>query len=243
MFAEFYDSLTDNVEYQKRAEYIVNILKKKHNHEMGQTLDLACGTGTLTILLNKMGVDVYGVDASTEMLSVAFQKALKEDLHMLFVCQKMQNLNLYSKLDTCVCTLDSLNHITDEKQFRKAISKVSDFMNKDGLFLFDVNTVYKHREVLRDNTFVYETDEVFCVWQNTPADNDIIEIDLDFFVKEDDGSYTRFSESFDERAYTLDSIKEALSEAGFELEAVYGDMSYEPPKEDEERIIVVARKV
>jgi 2-polyprenyl-3-methyl-5-hydroxy-6-metoxy-1,4-benzoquinol methylase len=242
MFAEFYDSLTDNVEYKKRADYIVNILEKKHNHNLGLTLDLACGTGTLTILLKEMGVDIYGIDASQDMLSVALQKSAEKGLNILFLCQKMQSLDLYGTIDTCLCTLDSLNHITDYETFKKAIYMVSFFMNKGGYFLFDLNTQYKHQKVLADNTFVYETEDVFCVWQNTLNKNNIVDIDLDFFVN-DNELYRRFSESFKERAYSMEEVKFALESAGFALEGVYGDLSENPPVDNEERIIFIARKV
>lgn len=243
MFAEYYDSLTDNVEYKRRAEYIVNILEKKHNHNLGLMLDLACGTGTLTILLKEMGIDVYGIDSSQEMLSVALQKSAEKGLQILFICQRMQSLDLYGTIDTCVCTLDSLNHITDFDDFKCALYKVSLFMNKGGLFLFDLNTVYKHKNVLADNTFVYETEDVFCVWQNFLGEDNIVDISLDFFANDRNGRYERYSEDFSERAYTLDEVREGLDDAGFSLEAIYGDLSENPPKEDEERIIIVARKI
>ncbi len=242
VFADFYDSLTNNVEYQKRAEYIVNILQNKYKHDLGITLDLACGTGTMTILLKEMGVDVYGIDGSRDMLSIALQKSAEKDLNILFLCQKMQSLDLYGTIDTCICTLDSLNHITDENVFKKAIEKVAFFMNKDGYFLFDLNTIYKHRKILSDNTFVYETDEVYCVWQNTPRENDIVDIDLDFFVKENQ-IYHRFSESFSERAYSLEFVEKVLIECGFEVVGIFGDMTENPPKSNEERIIIIAKKL
>lgn len=241
IFAEFYDSLTDNVQYKIRAEYIVDILEEKHGHSLGLTLDLACGTGTLTVLLKEMGVDVYGVDSSQEMLSAALQKSAAKNLDILFLCQKMQNLDLYGTIDTCICTLDSLNHITDKAEFKKAIYMVSFFMNKGGYFLFDLNTPYKHQKVLSNNTFVYETREVFCVWQNTLGNDNEVAIDLDFFVKSGD-IYRRFSESFSERAYSIDFVREALSDAGLSVQGIYGDLSKNPPSPREERIIVVARK-
>lgn len=241
-FARFYDSLTDNVEYEQRADYIINLLEEKHNHQMGLTLDLACGTGTLTLLLKEKGVDIFGVDGSCDMLSVAQQKSFEKGFNTLFLCQQMDELDLYGTIDTCVCTLDSLNHIIDEKAFEKAIERVSVFMDKGGCFLFDLNTIYKHREVLADNSFVFENDEVFCVWQNTPADNDIVEIDLDFFVRYND-TYKRYSEFFRERAYSLEFVKKTLEKYSFSMEGVYGDLSYSSPKDDEERVIIVARKV
>ena len=217
-FADYYDKLTANAEYQKRADYILEVLKK-HNHTPGLTLDLACGTGSLTLELKKRGVDIYGVDASADMLSVALQKASDADEQILFLRQKMQNLDLYGTIDTCVCTLDSINHITDKSVLQKAFKKVSLFMNKGGIFMFDANTVYKHDHILADNVFVFDTDEVYCVWQNTPLEDNMVEISLDFFIPEGE-NYYRVTENFTEKAYTVEDLTSMLEEAGFSLEAV-----------------------
>ena len=201
-FARFYDGLMQDACYEKRCDYILK-LAESFGHDMGITLDLACGTGTLTRLLKKRGVDVFGIDYSMEMLSEAMQSASEEGLDILFLRQKMQSIDLYGTINTCVCTLDSINHLTK------------------------INTVYKHKNVLADNTFVYENDSVFCVWQNTPEDDNKVKIDLDFF-EEENGVYYRSSESFSERAYTDDEIRKMLTDAGFEVEA-------------EQRAIYVAR--
>lgn len=238
-FARYYDGLMTDAQYSERCAYILELLKR-HNHDPGITLDLACGTGALTRELYKCGVDVYGVDASEEMLTEAVQKNCEEGINILYLCQKMQELDLYGTIDTCVCTLDSINHLTEVEDVAVAFDRVGLFMNKDGLFVFDVNTVYKHREVLADNAFVFENENVFCVWQNMPAGDDITEITLDFF-EEEDGVYYRSGESFCERAYSREVLAELLSRAGFELEAVYGDMSFDEPGEDEQRAVYVAR--
>lgn len=238
-FSQFYDGLMEDANYQQRCDYIIE-LAKRHNHNMGITLDLACGTGTLTCLLAKKGVDVYGVDASSEMLCEAMQKSMEEELNILFLCQKMQELDLYGTINTCVCTLDSINHITDIDDVKKVFDRVGLFMENDGLFIFDVNTVYKHREVLANNTFVFENESVFCVWQNELEENDIVNINLDFF-EEEDGVYYRSSESFSERAYSDKQIREMLNSAGFTVEAVYGDLSFNGVSSDEQRAIYVAR--
>lgn len=240
VFADFYDELTLNVNYEKRAEYILSVLKR-HNHNAGLTLDLACGTGNLTIVLKKLGVDIYGIDGSTEMLSIAQEKYAADDLGILFLCQMMQSIDLYGTIDTCICTLDSLNHMTDINDVKSTFEKVSLFMNKGGIFLFDVNTVYKHREILADNTFVYDTDDVYCVWQNSLKENNVVDIDLTFFIPEGDG-YAREDEHFSERAYTDEQLKSLLTNAGFEVEAVYADMSFDNAGESTERAVYIARK-
>lgn len=238
-FAQFYDGLMEDANYKERCDYILE-LAKRHNHEMGLTLDLACGTGSLTRELCRRDVDVYGIDASSEMLCEAMQKSMEEGLDILFLRQKMQELNLYGTINTCICTLDSINHMTRVEDVRKTFDRVGLFMDNDGLFVFDVNTVYKHQEVLADNTFVLENDKVYCVWQNSLEDECIVNITLDFFEKED-GVYYRSGESFSERAYSDEILCNLLAEAGFEVEAVYGDMSFEKPKTDEQRAIYVAR--
>ena len=238
-FAAFYDELMEEARYSERCGYLLKLLER-HGHPAGLTLDLACGTGSLTIELAKRGVDVYGADGSVDMLSEAMQKSMEEGLQILFLNQRMEELDLYGTIDTCFCTLDSLNHITDIEVLRRAIDRVGLFMNPNGLFVFDVNTVYKHREVLGNNAFILENDRVFCAWQNTLTDNNTVAIDLDFF-EEDNGVYNRYSESFCERAYTDGELSMLLEEAGFAVEAVYGDMTFEPPDPDEQRSVYVAR--
>lgn len=238
-FAQFYDGLTLNAEYSDRADYILKIFDRLE-HNMGLTLDLACGTGSLTAMLAKQGVDIYGIDASQEMLSYATQKSASMGLNILFLCQKMQDIDLYGTIDTCICTLDSINHLTNINDVQKTFDKVSLFMNKGGYFLFDVNTIYKHRKILADNTFVYDTDDVYCVWQNSLKENNIVQIDLDFFTLQGD-KYVRTGESFQERAYSHDELLAMLTQSGFELTAFYGDMTFESPRKDEQRVIYIAK--
>lgn len=239
-FSEYYDSLMKNVGYKSRCKYILDVFKRL-DHDMGLSLDLACGTGSLTVELKKCGVDVYGVDASYDMLSHARQKAIDNELDILFLCQKMQSLDLYGTIDTCICTLDSINHLVNIADVQKTFDRVSLFMNQGGYFLFDVNTVYKHNEVLSNNTFVYDTEEVFCVWQNSLKENNIVNIELDFFEKEDN-VYYRTSEKFSERAYTDEQITTMLNKASFEVVKRYSDMSFDDAKDDDQRVIFVARK-
>lgn len=242
VFAEFYDRLTGNALYKERADYLLEVCEK-FGHDCGITLDLACGTGSLTLELKRRGVDVYGIDGSPEMLSEASMKAFEEELDVLFLCQKMQSIDLYGTIDTCVCTLDSINHLVNPDDVNKTFERVSLFMNKGGLFIFDVNSVYKHQKVLADNVFVFDTDEVYCVWQNTPVDEYVEEIALDFFIPDGQGRYIRESERFKERAYETEALKEMLSAAGFKVEAVFGDMTFEEPDDTEQRLYFVAKKL
>ncbi|MBR5486112.1 MAG: class I SAM-dependent methyltransferase [Oscillospiraceae bacterium] len=240
-FAEFYDGLTQNVSYPKRAAYFHELLKK-FGCESGILLDLACGTGSLSVEMAKLGYDVIGVDGSCEMLSEAMSKKAESGQDVLYLCQQMEELDLYGTINATVCALDSLNHVTDIKTLEKIFERVSLFSEPGAVFVFDVNTVYKHREVLGNNVFVYDTDSVYCVWQNSYSEeNHIVEITLDFFVEED-GAYYRESEFFCERAYTCEEIDELLEKTGFEKLAVYGEDCFDKPAEDAQRLIYAARK-
>ncbi len=242
VFAAFYDGLTRNVDYRQKADYICEIFDK-FGCEPETVLDLACGTGTLTIELKKRGYDIFGADASADMLTMAQEKAYDEQLDIMFIRQKMQSLELWGEIDACVCTLDSLSHLQGERELRTAFERVSRYMSAGGLFVFDVNTPYKHREVLGNNTFVYDTDEVYLVWQNTFRESDCsVKIELDFFEPVG-GKYIRESESFREFAYPTEDIKKMLSDCGFETLAVYDDTTFCQPREDSQRLTVAARKL
>ena len=188
------------------------------------------------------GLDIYGVDGSPEMLSEAMQKAHREGVDILFLCQKMQKIDLYGTIDTVVCSLDSINHLTAMQDVQKTFERVFLFLNPGGYFIFDVNTIYKHREVLGNNTFVYDTQKVYCVWQNSfsPSQNKVT-INLDFF-KRDGNAYYRSQESFSERAYHRRALEAMLEKAGFIPAEVFDELSFEPPKEDSQRLVFAARK-
>ncbi|MBR3094941.1 MAG: methyltransferase domain-containing protein [Clostridia bacterium] len=207
-------------------------------------LDLACGTGTLTALLAQRGYDVIGADASPEMLAVASEKLAAAGADAVLLCQKMEELDLYGTIDAAVCTLDSLNHITDEAAFREALRRAALFMNDGGVFLFDVNTPYKHEHVLGDNTFVYDLDEVFCVWQNAyDPETKTTDVTLDLIVyDEENDCYDRATEQFSERAYDLADIRRWLEENRFEVLCVLDEAGRRPVKDNDERALFVCKK-
>lgn len=243
IFSSVYDILTYNVEYEKAAAKIRSLLSL-NGADGGLLLDLGCGTGTLALLLEKYGYDIIGVDKSEDMLAVANEKKYEENSNALFLCQSMEELDLYGTVDCAVCSLDTINHIDSIDKIREAFKRVSLFMNLGGIFVFDFNTVKKHRETLGDNTFVYDMDEVYCVWQNSFCEADMrTDIDLDFFIKEEDGEgYERYSESFSEYAYDENEILSLLSEAGFTVLECCDDYSDAPVTEATQRITVAARK-
>lgn len=240
-FSRFYDLLTDNVEYKKRADYFCRLLSMCGVNE-GILLDLGCGTGNMSFEMAEKGFDVIGVDSSIGMLGIAQQKMFENGKNILLLNQNMQEIDLYGTVDCAVCVLDGINHLSGSDEVRETFGKVSLFMNKGGAFAFDVNTVYKHKDILADNAFVFEPEGVFCAWQNNynPDDNSV-DITLDFF-EEEDGVYYRSSESFTEKAYELDDLKLWLEEAGFEVVGIYDDMTTDKIKPDSERAVFLAKK-
>lgn len=235
--AEVYDKLTTNVEYEKRAEYIQSLLEK-HGANGGILLDLACGTGTLSKELAKYGYDMILCDLSAEMLAFAREKLP----HSLILCQSMTELDLYGTINHAVCSLDSINHLLKPCDVKAAFSCVSLFMEKGGVFVFDVNTIYKHENILGNNSFVFEKDGVFCVWQNAyKRKSRTVDINIDIFT-EKENKYTRLRESFSERAYSIEDITKWLNETGFDVVGLYDDLKESEPTDTSERVYLAAVK-
>ena len=243
VFSEFYDALTANVSYDTVSQVLSSLLTR-YGKSRGLLLDLACGTGSVSVRLAKKGYEVIGVDLSPEMLSEAQNKAYSAGQNILFLCQNMTALDLYGTVDAAVCTLDGLCHLPDEESVFAALQKVSLFMNPGGVFLFDVNSVYKHRAVLGNNTFVYDTDDVYCVWQNTLLPDGVtVQMDLDFFEPVSDaGDYVRQSERFTERAYPKETLEAMLKKAGFTVLDVFDGYSGKPAHDTSERLLFAVRK-
>lgn len=243
IFSYSYDILTENVEYEKIAHKVCSLLHK-NGVDGGLLLDLGCGTGTLSFLLEKLGYDIIGVDASEDMLMVANEKKYEEESSAMFLCQKAEELDLFGTIDCAVSCLDTINHIDSLEKVEKAFSLVSLFMNMNGIFIFDMNTPYKHEKILGNNTFIYDMDEVYCAWQNTlDKENQRTNIDLDFFIKnEDDECYERYSESFSEYIYNIDDIIDIIKRCGFTLVEMSDDYSENPVNETTERITFVVKK-
>ena len=241
-FARYYDELTANIDYKKRGEYFHSIIKRFKTTKDNILLDLACGTGSISEVMAGLGYDVIGVDYSEEMLGIAMDKKFDSGLDIQYICQDMRELDLYGTVDVTVCALDSINHLAGLDDVKKVFKSVALFSEQDGIFIFDVNTPYKHRVVLANNTFTYETENVYCVWENT-LDPDTLEVRmaLEFFEREENGLYSRSSDSFSEKAYSEEDIERLLRECGFEVLGKYGDDTLEPPKDDSQRIVYAAR--
>ncbi len=242
-FASVYDVFTGEVNYEERAEYILTLLKSNGITE-GAILDVACGTGSLAEQFLKKGFEVVANDISFDMLNIAREKLSAYGDKVLLLCQDMCELDLFGTVDAAVCSLDSVNHLTYEEEVEAAFESIGMFIRPGGLFVFDVNSVYKHRYVLSDKTFVYEDeDDTFLCWQNSECDEeDVVEMYIDIFSKDNDGLYVRQTDYITERAYPEEYLRMALENNGFRVIGVYGDMKTLPPEENEERLYFLAQR-
>jgi len=240
-FASFYDCLTENVDYKAICERFCALFSE-HGNGGNIVLDLACGTGSLSMLLAEKGFDVVATDASEQMLSKAINKGVCFG-NPMFLNQSMQNLDLFGTIDAAVCTLDSINHLKTKSDVEKAFKKVSLFLNPKGLFVFDVNTLYKHSNVLGNNNFVYDFDDVYCVWQNEfHAKSGKVDISLDFFKEQKDGSYLRFSEDFSEYYYDDDFLTELCEKNSMTVLERFDDFTENKANEKSQRVLYLCRK-
>ena len=236
VFARYYDELMQNVEYEEIADKISAWISE-YRPQTKLLVDLACGTGTLASLMSEKGYDVIGIDSSADMLMTARGKCPPE---VLLLCQSMDEIDLYGTIDAVICTLDSINHVTDKDTVGTIFKKVSLFLENNGIFVFDVNTAYKHEHILADSSYIIETENVFCAWQNTYEDG-LVNITLDFF-EEEDGVYYRSSEYFSERAYTDDEIRAMLEEADLEVIDVKDGYSDNEPCDTTQRLVYITKR-
>ena len=243
--AECYDEFTQDVKYIKWADYLTGLFEKFEDeggtHDI---LDLACGTGSLSLILSERGFEVIGTDASEDMLSIAQEKAWESSAKIppMFLCQRMEELDLYGTVDAAVCCLDSLNYLTDVDTLRTAFSRLRYFVRPGGLFIFDVNTDAKFKR-LNGETYLRESDDFFCAWTaEYDEEEKLCNFFYDIFKYCEDDLWERSGEEHTERAHSEDELVRALNDAEFTVIAKFGELSDTPPKEDEQRIFYVARR-
>ena len=241
-FSRFYDRLQANVPYGDIARLFDGFIKE-YSAENEVVVDIACGTGSLCFELEKLGYDVIGTDISQDMLNEALDKKYELGSSADFLCQSMTELDLFGAADVILCTLDSLNHLDRFEDMSKVIERVSMFTCDGGLFIFDVNTPYKHEKILGSNAFTFDTEGLYCGWQNVLNDDGSVTVYLDFFEEREDGSYQRYSESFTERTFEQDKLEKCLVDNKFEIIGKFDDFSKEPVNEETQRILYVCRRL
>ena len=241
-FAKVYDLFMDNVPYDKWVEQIKYILYKE-NIKDGLICDLGCGTGAITERLANLGYDMIGIDNSYDMLDVAMEKKYASGNDILYLCQDMREFELYGTVRAIISRCDSLNYIRELSELKEVFAWVNNYLDPDGLFIFDMNTEYKYQNILGDNTFAEVREQASFIWENTyDIDKRINEYDLNLFIKLEDDSYKRFEERHVQKAYTFDEILSAIDSSNMVLEKYMDADTYGDISENTERILFVARE-
>lgn len=247
-FAEVYDTFMDNVPYEQWGERIRKILSEK-GVEDGLVLDLGCGTGTMAELLAGYGYDMIGVDNSGEMLELAMEKRMKSGFDILYLQQDMTEFELYGTVRAVISICDSVNYITEPEELCQVFRLVNNYLDPEGIFLFDFNTEYKYREILGDTTIAEERGECSFIWENYYYEEEHInEYDLTLFVRDEEASgegcelFRKYQETHFQRGYTLDEIRQLLEEAGLVFLEAFDADTEEAPGEESGRICVIARE-
>ncbi len=241
-FAMVYDQLMDNVPYEAWCAYLTGLLREYGCRE-GLVLELGCGTGALTRLLAAEGYDMIGLDNSPDMLSIARERQAEEGTDILYLLQDMAAFELYGTVAAAVSLCDSMNYITEYQELVQVFRLVNNYLDPGGYFIFDLNTPYKYRELLADNTFAENREDCSFIWENTyDAVTGLNEYALTLFLRGEDGRYERFEEFHYQRAYTVETVKKAAAEAGMDLIAVYDAFTRDAPSDTCERVYVVLRE-
>jgi SAM-dependent methyltransferase len=241
-FAYVYDRLMEDAPYDQWIEFIERVTAE-YGHSIGRIVDLGCGTGAISIPLAQKGYQVTGIDLSADMLSIANEKARSLHLNINLVEQDITELSLPEEMDTIVCFCDSLNYVIEEQHIRTVFKRVYNQLRPGGLFLFDCHTLYKLEHVFGENTFGSNDEDLSFLWNCTyDQAQHIVEHDLSFFLRENDGRYQRFDEQHTQKGYSKVELTSWLQKVGFELKEVTADFSVEAPQEESERLFFVLQK-
>ena len=241
-FAEVYDLFMDQVPYEKWSRRITEILRE-YGIPDGLVLDLGCGTGSMTELLADAGYDMIGVDASEEMLERAYEKRAESGHDILYLLQDMREFELYGTVRAIVSVCDSLNYITEEEDLLQVFRLVWNYLDPDGVFFFDMNTIYKYKEMLGETTIAENREEGSFIWENYyDPEEQLNQYDLTLYVQDEDDRYVRFEETHIQKAYALERVLELLEKAGLKAEQIFDSDTGEAVMETTGKFCVVARK-
>lgn len=242
--ARVYDRLNGEVDYAAIAAFYEATFAR-YGIKPQLLLDLGCGTGSMTLELARRGYDMIGVDGSADMLSRAYERIWKEGRSgILLLEQDMRSFELYGTVGAVVSTLDCVNYLADEGDLGKCFALVHNYLDPDGVFVFDVNTPYKFEHIYGDNAYILEEEDgsAFCGWQNDfDRESGLCRFLLSVFTEGEDGRYERIDEEQTERCYSREELTAALTQAGFADISFFGDLSFGRPTEMTERWYIAAR--
>ncbi|MFS0822628.1 class I SAM-dependent DNA methyltransferase [Bacillus sp. 1P02SD] len=242
-FAYIYDELMRDVDYEQWVSFVKEKVTQLHKTSGLRVLDIGCGTGEIAIRLAQEGFEVVGVDLSEDMLTVANHKAMEAGVKVDFYQQNMLDISGFEPFDLVVIFCDSLNYLHSEKEVQKTFANAYQLLKEDGLFLFDVHSVYKVDSVFMNGPFVSAEDQVSFIWNCFSGDHPhSVEHELSFFVKnEHNEDYARFDEFHEQRTFPIEMYQNWLVQTGFRVQDICADFT-ENVRETSERILITAKK-
>ena len=233
--AHYYD-IYSGASYDDYLSFILRCLEGRNVEDI---LDLGCGTGTLTALLGAKGYGMVGVDSSEEMLSEA--KSKYKDI--LFLQQDMREFELYGTVQAAVCTYDGFNYLHNVDDLKKVFMLLHNYLEPHSLLIFDINTLYKYKNILSDNAFVYENEDDMLIWQNYFNEKTKnCNFYLTLFEKQKDGKYIRSDEFQRQKCFSVKTVEKTASECGFELKSIFGGLCGEEFTDKSEKAIFVMER-
>ena len=242
-FAQVYDMFMDNVPYEEWSRYLIGLLKE-YGIEDGLVADLGCGTGKITRLLSDAGYDMIGVDNAAEMLEIA--REIQEDEErddIWYLLQDMRELELSGEVNAMVSICDSMNYILEEEDLKEVFLRVKEYLQTGGIFIFDMNTLHKYRDMIGETTIAENRDEGSFIWDNYFYEDEMVnEYELTLFIREENGLFRKYEETHYQKAYELDTVKRLIEEAGLKFVTAYDAFTREPVNRDSERMYIIARK-
>lgn len=239
-FASVYDRFMEDVPYEHWRDVILHELKAASVSD-GLLLDLGCGTGTLTRMLASEGYDMIGVDRSQEMLTEAREKTADADI--LYLCQDMRAFELYGTVRAVISTCDTMNYLLTPEDFIQTVRLVNNYLDPGGLFIFDLNTLYKFRELMGNTTIAESGEEASFIWDNFfDEETGRNEYDLTLFLKQENGLFERQVEVHEEQGYALEDVKGFLEAGGMEFVRVFDADTGGEPEDTSEKVFFIARE-
>ena len=241
-FADVYDALMDDVDYDAWAEYYLALMERRgvSPHTL---CDCACGTGSMSVRFAERGMRVIGADISGEMLAKAQEKARRHGVQAMFICQDMCALRLTRPVDALVCACDGVNYLLNDDRLNAFMRSAREAIRPGGVLAFDISSPYKLEHVLGNGFFGEERDDIAYLWSNRydeAARN--VEMDLTFFVRQPGGLYRRFSECHTQKAHEPAHLKALLLANGFADVGIFGDKTFDPPAADAQRVHIAATR-
>lgn len=247
-FASIYDRLMIHMPYDQWLEFTDAALRITNSPVapalIGTNLtiaDVGCGTGTLSLTLAEQGHQVYGIDFSSDMLTIAASKDGRQQV--TWIEQNMCQLELPQRCDVIVSYCDSINYLLEEDEVESAFERIHHALKPGGIFLFDVHAVQTFVDYANNQPYIYDDEEVAYLWASDYDDSSQkIVHDIAFFVRTDDGKYERFDEQHEQRSYPLETMERMLNNAGFTYVQIYADFMLKEPDESSKRWFIVAMK-